>query len=128
MARQRSTGPMIVTLISFGIVCWALYHVFANLNTAPTVNNGTVTSDPLQNAKDILTFVIPFASAAIGFWFGSDGKSRAQDQAQQAQDQVSTARNLVVRADQQKAAVLQAAPDAQSLLDKARQIAPEAFN
>jgi hypothetical protein len=128
MSGQRSTGPMVVTIISFGIVCWALYNVFTNLTTAPTITNGAVTSDPLQNAKDVLTTVIPFASAAVGFWFGSDGKSKAQDQAQAAQDQANTQRNLAARADQQKSAVLQAAPDSQALLDKARQMAPEAFS
>jgi hypothetical protein len=128
MSNQRSTGPMIVTLISFAIVCWALYYVFINLHTVPIVNNGAVTLNPLQNAKDALTAVIPFASAAVGFWFGADGKSKAQDQAQQAQDQVSAERDRAAKAEQQKSAMLSAAPDAKDLLDKARAIAPEAFN
>ncbi len=128
MKRTQSIGPMIVTVISFGIVCWALYYVFMNLNARPTIQNGAITSDPLKNAMEVLTVVIPFASAAIGFWFGADGKSKAQDQAQQAQVQASTERDRAIKADQQKSAVLQAATDAEELLEKARKIAPQAFS
>lgn len=134
---RNSWGPMIVTLISFGLVGWALYHVFGNLDTVPTTDShGTIVANPLQNAKDVLTVVVPFASAAVGFWFGSDGKSKAQDQAQeahtqaqQAQTQAEVQRGRADREQQQKSAVLQAASeDTQDLLDKARQIAPEAFS
>jgi secreted protein with Ig-like and vWFA domain len=134
---RNSWGPMIVTLISFGLVGWALYHVFGNLDTVPKTNrNGTIIANPLQNAKDVLTVVVPFASAAVGFWFGSDGKSKAQDQAQQAhtqaqqaQTQAEVQRGRADREQKQKTAVLQAASeDTQNLLDKARHIAPEAFS
>jgi hypothetical protein len=133
---RNSVGPLVVTLISFGLVGWALYHVFGNLGTAPiTDGKGTIISSPLQNAKDVLTAVIPFASAAVGFWFGSDGKTQAQNQALQAQNQAKEAqgqasaeRDRAVQADRQKAAVLSAADNAKDLLDKARQIAPEAFS
>ena len=124
---RNSIGPLIVTVISFALVGWSLYFVFHNLGVPPTISNGTVTANPLQSAKDVLTVVIPFASAAIGFWFGSDGKVAAQNQAQAAQQQASAATARATRADQQKGAILQAAPDAKTLLDQARELVPEAF-
>jgi hypothetical protein len=124
---RNSIGPLTVTIISFGLVGWSLYYVFRNLGVAPTISGGTVTANPLQSAKDILTVVIPFASAAIGFWFGADGKTAAQNQAQMAQQQASAATARATRADQQKGAVLQAAPDARALLDRAKELVPEAF-
>jgi CBS domain containing-hemolysin-like protein len=125
---KNSGGPLVVTIISFGFVGWALFWVFRDLGVAPTISNGTITSNPLQGAKDILTAVIPFASAAVGFWFGSDGKTQAQNQAQQAQEQANAERDRATKADQQKGAMLQSADNAQELLDKAKALAPEAFN
>jgi hypothetical protein len=125
---RNSVGPLVVTAISFVLVGWSLYYVFHNLGVAPTISNGTVTANPLQSAKDVLTVVVPFASAAIGFWFGADGKVAAQNQAQQAQRQASDERDRATRADQQKGAVLQAAPDAKALLDRAKDLVPEAFS
>jgi len=125
---RNSVGPLVVTVISFVLVGWSLYYVFHNLGVAPTISNGTVTANPLQSAKDVLTVVVPFASAAIGFWFGADGKVAAQNQAQQAQQQASDERDRATRADQQKGAVLQAAPDAKALLDRAKDLVPEAFS
>jgi hypothetical protein len=121
---RNSWGPMIVTLISFGLVGWALYHVFGNLDTAPTTDShGTIIANPLQSAKDVLTVVVPFASKA------QDQAQQAHTQAQQAQTQAEVQRGRADREHQQKSAVLQAASEnTQDLLDKARQLAPEAFS
>jgi hypothetical protein len=136
LARLKSLGLLLVTLIAFGMVCWTLFYVLSDLGTAPTVNDkGVVTVDPYQHAKDILLVVFPLATAAVGFWFGSDGKDKAQDQAQQAQTNAAsaqadaaTAHTLATKAEQQKSAVLLAADDAPALLEKARSLHPEAFS
>jgi hypothetical protein len=125
---SKSVGALLVTVVSFGIVAWVLFYVVTNLGTAPTpASGGRAAVDTYQNAKDILLVVFPLATATIGFWFGSDGKSKAQDQAAQAQSNAADAQSRALAADRQKSAVLQAAPDGKALLDQARKDFPEAF-
>jgi hypothetical protein len=125
---SKSLGTVLVTMLSFSIVVWVLYFVLTNLGTVPTPAVGSKRAvDPYQNAKDILLVVFPLATAAIGFWFGSDGKAKAQDQAAQAQNTAAESQNRAVAADKQRSAVLQSADDGKALLDKARSDFPEAF-
>jgi hypothetical protein len=132
---SKSVGTIVVTVISFGIVIWVLFFVLTNIGTAPVpATGGKAAVDPYEHAKDILLVVFPLATATIGFWFGSDGKAKAQDQAAQAQstaaDAQSTAADAQSRAtaaDKQKSAVLQSVDDSKGLLEKAKRDFPEAF-
>jgi hypothetical protein len=86
----KSIGTIVITVFVFGIVIWWLAVVLNRLGTAPQVNSkGAVIVDQYQRAKDILFIVFPLATAAVGYWFGNQGRARAQEQAQQAQSKVT---------------------------------------
>jgi hypothetical protein len=86
----KSIGTIVITVFVFGIVIWWLAVVLNRLGTAPQVNSkGAVIVDQYQRATDILFVVFPLATAAVGYWFGNQGRTRAQDQAQQAQSKVT---------------------------------------
>jgi hypothetical protein len=86
----RSIGTIVITVFVFGIVIWWLAVVLNRLGTAPQVNSkGAVIVDQYQRATDILFVVFPLATAAVGYWFGNQGRTRAQEQAQQAQSKVT---------------------------------------
>jgi hypothetical protein len=52
-------------------------------------SKGAVIVDQYQRAKDILFIVFPLATAAVGYWFGNQGRARAQEEARQAQSKVT---------------------------------------
>lgn len=86
----KSVGTIVITVFVFGIVIWWLAVVLNRLGTAPKVNSkGAVIVDQYQRATDILFVVFPLATAAVGYWFGNQGRARAQEQAQQAQSKVT---------------------------------------
>jgi hypothetical protein len=86
----KSIGTIVITVFVFGIVIWWLAVVLNRLGTAPQVNaKGAVIVDQYQRATDILFVVFPLATAAVGYWFGNQGRSRAQEQAQQAQSKLT---------------------------------------
>lgn len=90
VALIKSIGTILITVFVFGIVIWWLAVVLNRIGTTPTVNaTGTVIVDQYQRAKDILLVVFPLATAAVGYWFGNQGRARAQEQAQQAQSKVT---------------------------------------
>jgi hypothetical protein len=109
----KSIGTVVITVFVFGIVIWWLVIVLGKIGVAPTVNSkGAVIVDQYQRAKDILLVVFPLATAAVGYWFGNQGRAKAQDQAQEAQNKVT--------------AVLGSSDDGQ-LLRKAATSFPAAF-
>jgi hypothetical protein len=86
----KSVGTILVTVFVFGIVIWWLAVVLSRIGSAPSVNpSGAVIVDQYERAKDILLVVFPLATAAVGYWFGNQGRARAQEQAQQAQSKVT---------------------------------------
>jgi hypothetical protein len=112
-ALTKSIGTIVITVFVFGIVIWWLAVVLNRLGTAPQVNSrGAVIVDQYQRATDILFVVFPLATAAVGYWFGNQGRARAQEQAQQAQSKVT--------------AVLGSSDDGE-LLSKAAKSFPAAF-
>jgi hypothetical protein len=113
VALIKSIGTILITVFVFGIVIWWLAVVLGRIGTAPTVTSkGAVIVDQYERAKDILLVVFPLATAAVGYWFGNQGRARAQEQAQQAQSKVT--------------AVLGASADGE-LLKKAATSFPAAF-
>jgi hypothetical protein len=113
VALIKSIGSILITVFVFGIVIWWLAVVLSRIGSAPTVtSNGAVIVDQYERAKDILLIVFPLATAAVGYWFGNQGRARAQEQAQQAQSKVT--------------AVLGTSADAE-LLKKAAATFPAAF-
>jgi hypothetical protein len=109
----KSAGPVLVTCVVFGIAIWWLAIVLSKIGVAPTVSSkGAAAVDQYQRAKDILQFVLPLATAAVGYWFGNHGASKVQEQAQQAHNKLN--------------AVLDASTEG-GLLTKARASFPSAF-
>jgi len=109
----KGIGSVLLTIFIFGIVIWWLAVVLSKIGMAPVVNSkGAITLDQYGRAKDILTFVFPLATAAVGFWFGNQGTVQAQQQADTAHARTE--------------ALLGASTDPQ-LMAKAATAAPSAF-
>jgi hypothetical protein len=81
----KNIGTWITTVFVFGLVIWALYYVFQDHGTAPTLDeDGKVILDKWDNSKTTLLFVLPLATAACGYWFGNKGVSDANASADDA--------------------------------------------
>lgn len=80
----------VVTLAILAAAAWWLTEVAANLGTAPTRDaQGNTIVDKYQRAKDILLVVLPLVTTAVGYWFGSQGKEKAETEASKAKDKVT---------------------------------------
>jgi hypothetical protein len=66
---------------------WWLYVVASKLGKAPTKDAQGNVVDEYQRAKDVLLVVLPLVTTAIGYWFGAQGKEKAEEKASQANDQ-----------------------------------------
>lgn len=115
------------TLVVLAAAGWWLYEVSSRLGTAPTKDaQGTVVVDEYQRAKDILLVVLPIVTSVLGYWFGSQGKEKADAAATKANDEASKAKDEAHDAKQQLAAITAAAGDPE-LLTKARSLYPHLF-
>jgi hypothetical protein len=128
----KSWGSFVVTIFIFIAFFWVLFYVLHNIGSSPTKDAQGNVVDKFARSKDILTVVLSLTTAAVGYWFGSDGKSKVEDQAAQAQthaadaqNQATQAKNQVVKAEKQKSAILDAAPP--GALARAKTSHPELF-
>lgn len=128
----KSWGSFLVTVFIFIAFFWVLYFVLHNIGSSPTKDTQGNVVDKFARSKDILTVVLSLTTAAVGYWFGSDGKSKVEDQAAQAQthaadaqNQANQAKSQVVKAEKQKSAILDASPPGALL--KAKNSHPELF-
>lgn len=96
---------VVTVLLVLGVGAW-LFVVSLKLGTVPVVDSaGNVILDEYQRAKDILLVVLPLVTTAMGYWFGAQGKDKAEDRADKAVEE--------------KAAVLAATGDP-ALLERVR--------
>ncbi|WP_271982491.1 hypothetical protein [Pseudoclavibacter terrae] len=71
----------VFTLILLLIVTTAAVVSIMNAGTVPTFDDkGTLLVDPFANSKDVLALVLAPATLALGYWFGSSGTERAEEQ------------------------------------------------
>lgn len=79
----------VLTLFILAITVWWLVLVGAKLGIAPVKDaNGTLL-DEYQRAKDILLVVLPLVTTAFGYWFGAQGKDKAEDDAAAARRELT---------------------------------------
>lgn len=78
-----------LTFILLALLCWCLWETFKRVDVVPTVENGAVKLDPFKNAQTILMVVLPLATTALGYWFGAEGKEKAEKSAARANDEVT---------------------------------------
>jgi hypothetical protein len=80
----------IITLLLMAAAAWWLVEVATRLGMTPTKDqDGNIVLDEYQRAKDILLVVLPLVTTALGYWFGSQGKERAEDEANKAKDKLT---------------------------------------
>jgi hypothetical protein len=122
----RDIGAGITTVLIFVMLIWWLVVVSRYVGTSPVVDaKGNIIQDTFGNAKDILLAILPLATTAIGYWFGSQGTTQAQDTADHATKTAATATTAAATAQKQLSAVLdQSAP---GTLLRAKQNHPDAF-
>lgn len=129
--RMGQLARVAFTLILLGLVAWWLVVVAGYLGTAPVKDPETkeVLVDPYQRSKDILLVVLPIVTIALGYWFGSQGKEKAEQRSQQAQEsadqKVAEAQQKVAEADARTTAL--AANVNPQALEDARRAFPQAF-
>lgn len=113
MERLNAWIRGIVTVAILLVAGWWLYQVSMRLGTAPTKDGqGNVLVDEYQRAKDILLVVLPLVTTAVGYWFGVQGKEKAEDKADQAKEE---------------AKAIVATSEDSDLLSKAREKYPRSF-
>ena len=121
----KNVGTWITTLFVFALVAWALYYVFLDHGTAPTLDeDGKVTVDKYANSKDILAVVLPLATAAVGYWFGNKGVSDANAHADDAKAEATAA---IKETEAVVAAASAKLPAGTDILAEAKKAHPEAF-
>ena len=108
-----------LTLVLLAILVWWLWEARGRVATEPLIKDGVVVVDAFKNTQTILLLVVPLATTAIGYWFGAQGKEKAEEKAAQAEEKAG-------EASAQLTAVVGASTD-DSLLEKARTQYPEAF-
>lgn len=105
--RFKLVGATVVSGFIIVFMSFALWAWFTNLDTKPVPygekQKGFV--DELANAKDLVTYVGAFFTMMAGYWFGSNGKEKAERKADDARREAETAR------DNEKALVAAATPD-----------------
>jgi hypothetical protein len=111
MELLKAVGAIVASVFAGAILVWWLVIVANRIGVKPTVENGNVTLDEYQRAKDILLVVFPLFSASLAYWVGSSGTRDAKQEATDAKKQLN--------------AVVDASPE--GVLDKARQLHPDAF-
>lgn len=110
-----------LTLILLGLSIWWLAEVASRLGTAPTKDTkGNIIVDQYQRAKDILLVVLPLVTTALGYWFGSQGKDKAETAANAAKDETQNTKEQLAGVK----AVVSTNPE---LLERAKHLYPKAF-
>ena len=112
--RMKLMGASVVSVFIIIFMAVALWAWFSNLGTKPvtdhTKNKNVV--DELANAKDLATYVGAFFTTMVGYWFGSNGKEKAERKADAAQKEADKAKT------NERALAAAATPD---IVDVARQ-------
>jgi hypothetical protein len=89
MDKLSSIFRIIFTAVVLVAAIFWLYVIFVRLDVAPTKDgSGNITVNPYQNAKDILSVFLPLVTVAFGYWFGVQGKEKAEDKADKAKQQL----------------------------------------
>lgn len=109
-----------ITVVLLLFAAGSLAVVLSVIGSAPVRDNtGAVVFDEYQRAKDILAVILPLVTTALGYWFGAAGRDHAEAKAAQAEaDRQKTSMQLK--------GVLDTSNE-QGLLEKAKEIYPEAF-
>jgi hypothetical protein len=119
MDRIGPTVRGMVTLIVVILAAWWLVQVALRLGTAPVKDQGgNIVLDEYQRAKDILLVVLPLVTTTFGYWFGAQGRERAERQ-------VNDAKQAADSAETKYRAVLSVAPP--DILQEAKKFYPGAF-
>lgn len=115
IARLAITAAL---LLGFG---WWLWVVFQNLGVRAEVDaDGTIVLDKFQRAKDVLLAVLlPLVTLAFGYWFGTQGTAKAEEQADKATAEAKNAEERITT-------IVGASQDT-DLLTRARRQNPRAF-
>jgi hypothetical protein len=79
----------VLTIILLALVTWWLWLVALRLSIAPTKDSAGNVLDQYQRAKDILLVILPLSTTALGYWFGVQGKDKAEAQAETANAQLT---------------------------------------
>lgn len=131
--RFRRAGAVVMTgIVVVGAAWWAVV-VFMNLGVEPVYNeDGTLRIDRFSRAKDILSLILPLLTAALGFWFGSQGTVKAEKQADKAEKQADQARKAVDAAHNREVALTSvaahtSADSEKSILELAKEQFPDHF-
>lgn len=120
VAAIKAWGSMVVTILIFIAFFWTLYYVFKYINNPVTKDAAGNVKNTFGNAKDILLIVGALTTTAAGYWFGSDGKSKAEAVATTATNQATEAQQVATTAVKDAAA-------SKALLDHVRATHPQAF-
>ncbi len=115
----RAWGSIVVTVLVFVAFFWTLYYLLHNISDTPKMTGTTTIRDQFDRSKTAIGFTAPLVTLALGYWFGADGKAKAEAKAEGA---VAEAK----QANAETKAVLSVVQDPE-IVTKARQVDSRAF-
>lgn len=75
------------TFVILGLAIWGFGVTWASMGSAPIRDAaGNVTVDSFQRAKDVLLVVLPLVTTCFGYWFGTQGREKAEKREQAANE------------------------------------------
>lgn len=122
----RRAGAVIMTVVVVAGAVWWAVVVFSNLGVEPVYGeDGTLVIDKYSRAKDIFALVLPLLTAALGYWFGSQGTVKAEEKAGEAEAKADVARERELMLT--SIAAQAPADGGRTILEEARRLYPEQF-
>ncbi|MDP5227164.1 MULTISPECIES: hypothetical protein [Arthrobacter] len=114
-----TSARILFTVILLGLTIWWLTILAGYIGAAPVKDDkGNTVFDAFQRGKDILIAILPVLSGALGYWFGSSGREKADQRAQESQTTAQEARG------KSEALLAAATPE---VLKAAKEFNPAAF-
>jgi flagellar basal body-associated protein FliL len=94
----------VITMLLFGVVIYWMWMMSGDLRTGATNDATGNAVDPFQRSKDVLLVALPLLTTAVGYWFGAEGKERAEQRAHEAQEKSASSLERALHAEAQLAA------------------------
>jgi hypothetical protein len=94
----------VITMLLFAVVIFWMWLMSGDLRTGATKDVTGKSIDPYERSKDVLLVALPLLTTAVGYWFGAEGKERAEQRAHEAQEKSTSSLERALHAEAQLAA------------------------
>jgi hypothetical protein len=100
----KVVARFVITMLLFAVVVFWMWMMAGDLRTGATADGTGNPIDPFERSKDVLLVALPLLTTAVGYWFGAEGKERAEQRAHEAQEKSTSSLERALAAEAQLAA------------------------